>query len=127
MTDDEKWMNLACNEALKAFGRTSPNPLVGAVAIKDNKLVSTGYHHKAGLAHAEVDCLKENINYSGATLYVTLEPCSTHGRTPPCTQKIIENNNKTGFPSAEIKNIQRIIVGIMLKYASCHHPVCPLS
>ncbi|MCH2206604.1 MAG: bifunctional diaminohydroxyphosphoribosylaminopyrimidine deaminase/5-amino-6-(5-phosphoribosylamino)uracil reductase RibD [Lentisphaerales bacterium] len=101
MTDDEKWMNLACDEALKAFGQTSPNPLVGAVAVKDNKLISTGYHHKAGLAHAEVDCLKENIDYTGATIYVTLEPCSTHGRTPPCTQKIIDNK------------IKRVVIGTL--------------
>ncbi|MCM8530168.1 MAG: bifunctional diaminohydroxyphosphoribosylaminopyrimidine deaminase/5-amino-6-(5-phosphoribosylamino)uracil reductase RibD, partial [Lentisphaeraceae bacterium] len=95
MNTHEKWMSLACDEALKAFGQTSPNPLVGSVAIKNGKLLSKGYHHKAGQAHAEVDCLKDtSIDYSDAELYVTLEPCSTHGRTPPCTEKIISKGIK---------------------------------
>jgi diaminohydroxyphosphoribosylaminopyrimidine deaminase / 5-amino-6-(5-phosphoribosylamino)uracil reductase len=101
MTEDEKWMNLACDEAMLALGQTSPNPLVGAIAVKNGKLLSKGHHHKAGLAHAEVDCLKSNIDYTGATLYVTLEPCSTSGRTPPCTKKIIE------------KNISRVVIGTL--------------
>ncbi|MCM8537121.1 MAG: bifunctional diaminohydroxyphosphoribosylaminopyrimidine deaminase/5-amino-6-(5-phosphoribosylamino)uracil reductase RibD [Lentisphaeraceae bacterium] len=94
MNTHEKWMSLACDEALKAFGQTSPNPLVGAVATKNGELLSKGYHHKAGQAHAEVDCLKDSIDYTDAELYVTLEPCSTHGRTPPCTKKIISRGIK---------------------------------
>lgn len=91
MTTDEKWMELACQEAQKAEGLTSPNPIVGAVAVKNGQLLSSGYHKKAGTGHAEVNCLKENIDYTGATLYVTLEPCSSHGRTPPCTEKVISS------------------------------------
>jgi diaminohydroxyphosphoribosylaminopyrimidine deaminase/5-amino-6-(5-phosphoribosylamino)uracil reductase len=94
MTDDEKWMEAACIEAEKGFGLTSPNPIVGAIAVENNKIISSGYHKKAGTAHAEVNCLKDDINYKGATLYVTLEPCSTHGKTPPCTQKIISSGIK---------------------------------
>lgn len=89
MKTDNEWMELACKEAEKATGLTSPNPIVGAVAVKDGKLLSSGYHHKAGSGHAEVECLKKNVDFKGATLYVTLEPCSTHGRTPPCTEAVI--------------------------------------
>jgi diaminohydroxyphosphoribosylaminopyrimidine deaminase/5-amino-6-(5-phosphoribosylamino)uracil reductase len=89
MTEDEKWMEIACREAEKAFGRTSPNPLVGAVAVKNGKLISAGYHQKAGEAHAEVNCLPKEQDFRGATVYVTLEPCSSHGRTPPCTERLI--------------------------------------
>ena len=91
MTEDEKWMEAACLEAEKALGLTSPNPIVGAVAVKENKIISSGYHKKAGTAHAEVNCFKEGLDYQGATLYVTLEPCSTHGRTPPCTEAVIKS------------------------------------
>jgi len=98
MTEDEKWMELACQEAKKALGLTSPNPIVGAIAIEDNKVLSQGYHKKAGSPHAEVNCIKNNIDYSRATIYVTLEPCSTYGRTPPCTQAII----KAGFKKVVI-------------------------
>ena len=94
MTQDEKWMELACQEAEKATGLTSPNPIVGAVAVKDGQVLSKGYHKKAGTGHAEVNCLKDGIDFKGATLYVTLEPCSTHGKTPPCTQKVIQSGVK---------------------------------
>ena len=87
-------MELACQEAERAFGRTSPNPLVGAVAVRSDAVISSGFHKKAGEAHAEVNCLNDDIDYSGATLYVTLEPCSTHGRTPPCTEKVIKSGVK---------------------------------
>jgi len=97
MTEHEKWMEEACLEAEKALGLTSPNPLVGAVAVKDGKILSRGFHKKAGTAHAEVDCLKKEINYQDATLYVTLEPCSTHGRTPPCTDAVIASGVKKVF------------------------------
>ncbi|MCM8539941.1 MAG: bifunctional diaminohydroxyphosphoribosylaminopyrimidine deaminase/5-amino-6-(5-phosphoribosylamino)uracil reductase RibD, partial [Lentisphaeraceae bacterium] len=91
MNTNEKWMELACLEAEKAAGLTSPNPIVGAVAVKDGKLISKGFHKKAGTGHAEVNCLNDNIDFTGATLYVTLEPCSSHGRTPPCTEKVIKS------------------------------------
>jgi len=74
---------------LSKRGFPSPNPYVGAVVVRDGKVVSEGYHQQAGLPHAEVEALR-GIDARGATLYVTLEPCSHHGRTPPCTDAIIE-------------------------------------
>ena len=98
MTRDENWMEMACQEAEKALGLTSPNPIVGAIAVKDDIIISRGYHIKAGSAHAEVNCIQEGIDYTDSTLYVTLEPCSSHGRTPPCTEAVI----KAGFKKVVI-------------------------
>jgi diaminohydroxyphosphoribosylaminopyrimidine deaminase/5-amino-6-(5-phosphoribosylamino)uracil reductase len=85
----EKFMRLALKLAQKAKGRTSPNPLVGAVVVKNNRVVGRGYHRGAGLAHAEVEALDDAGKAAcGASLYVTLEPCCHTGRTPPCVQKI---------------------------------------
>jgi diaminohydroxyphosphoribosylaminopyrimidine deaminase/5-amino-6-(5-phosphoribosylamino)uracil reductase len=94
---DEKFMRAALVEAKKALGRTSPNPAVGAVLVIDNRIVSKGHHREAGRAHAEIECLR---NFGApiparATLYVTLEPCSTAGRTAPCTDAIIKAGLKT--------------------------------
>src|SRR5215510_11589034 len=88
---DEKFMRAALVEAKKALGLTSPNPAVGAVLVIDNRIVSKGHHREAGCAHAEIECLR---NFGAAIpadaiLYVTLEPCSTTGRTAPCTNAII--------------------------------------
>ncbi len=89
---DVQYMQLALEEAKKGLGRTSPNPCVGAVVVKDNTLVSVGYHEKAGTPHAEVHALREaGAQARGATIYVTLEPCSHTGRTPPCSQAIVES------------------------------------
>ncbi len=89
------YMNMAVNLALKAKGRTSPNPMVGAVVVKDGKVVGRGCHEKAGLAHAEVVALDEaGENAKGAVLYVTLEPCAHFGRTPPCVDRIIQSKIK---------------------------------
>ncbi|EEF58456.1 bifunctional diaminohydroxyphosphoribosylaminopyrimidine deaminase/5-amino-6-(5-phosphoribosylamino)uracil reductase RibD [Pedosphaera parvula] len=78
--------------ARRAYGNTSPNPLVGAVLVKHGKVIGRGWHHRAGQPHAEVEALKDAASKGndpkGATLYVTLEPCCTHGRTPPCTEAI---------------------------------------
>ena len=94
----EKYMLKALELAEKAWGQTSPNPLVGAVVVKDDKIVGRGYHHCAGEAHAEVNALRDaGENAEGADIYVTLEPCSTFGRTPPCTQAIIEAGIKRVF------------------------------
>ena len=91
--NDTKYMARAIQLAKLASGHTAPNPLVGAVVVKDNKIIGEGFHHKAGTAHAEVHALREAGEYSqGATLYVTLEPCSHYGRTPPCAKAIIEAN-----------------------------------
>ncbi len=76
---------------LAARGRTSPNPMVGAVIVKDGKIVGEGYHRRAGEPHAEILALEQaGERARGAALYVTLEPCCHYGRTPPCTKAIIE-------------------------------------
>src|SRR5688572_4494900 len=82
-------MREALQLARRAYGHTSPNPMVGALVVKGRRILSRGWHHKAGLPHAEIEALC-GINASGATLYVTLEPCSSHGRTPACTDAIIK-------------------------------------
>ena len=86
-------MRLALRLARRGYGMTSPNPMVGAVLVKGGKIIGRGWHRRAGLPHAEIEALhetqKHGQNSKGATLYVTLEPCSTHGRTPPCTDAII--------------------------------------
>jgi len=98
---DQYYMNLALDLARKSEGQTNPNPLVGAVIVKSGKVVAKGYHEKAGLPHAEAIALnKAGTKARGADLYVNLEPCCHHGRTPPCTEAII---------SAGIK---RVILGI---------------
>src|SRR5262252_2169414 len=89
---DEKFMRAALVEAKKALGWTSPNPAVGAVLVIDNRIVSKGHHQEAGRAHAEIECLRDfgAPIPARATLYITLEPCSTAGRTAPCTDAIIK-------------------------------------
>ena len=100
---DVQFMQLALGLAQRGYGTTSPNPMVGAVLVKGGKIIGRGWHRRAGLPHAEIEALsdaqKHGHNPKGATLYVTLEPCSTHGRTPPCTDAII---------AADIK---RVIIG----------------
>ncbi|MDP3014000.1 MAG: bifunctional diaminohydroxyphosphoribosylaminopyrimidine deaminase/5-amino-6-(5-phosphoribosylamino)uracil reductase RibD, partial [Candidatus Subteraquimicrobiales bacterium] len=88
--DHEYFMRRAIKLAEKGRGTTSPNPLVGAVIVKNGRIIGEGYHLRAGEAHAEINALnstKENAR--GATLYVTLEPCCFHGKTPPCTEAVI--------------------------------------
>ncbi len=83
-------MLLAVEEACKAQGRTSPNPCVGAVIVRDSKIVGTGYHKKAGTPHAEVHALQAAGEAArGATIYVTLEPCCHTGKTPPCCEALV--------------------------------------
>ena len=89
---DEKYMRAALIEARRGLGHTSPNPAVGAVIVRGGRIVARGFHHRAGLPHAEIEALralKKPGLAAGATIYVTLEPCSTHGRTPPCVSAII--------------------------------------
>lgn len=91
----EYFMGLALKLALKARYATSPNPMVGALVVKNGKIIGRGYHQKAGLAHAEAIALDEaGKNAKGATMYVTLEPCAHFGRTPPCVDKIIKSGIK---------------------------------
>ena len=88
---DEQYMARALSLAARAIGHTHPNPMVGAVVVKDGQIVGEGYHHKAGQAHAEVNALNEaGALAEGATLYVTLEPCAHYGKTPPCAKRVIE-------------------------------------
>jgi diaminohydroxyphosphoribosylaminopyrimidine deaminase/5-amino-6-(5-phosphoribosylamino)uracil reductase len=95
-------MQTALELARRGWGRTSPNPMVGAVVVRNGEVVGEGYHHRAGEAHAEVVALDAaGSATSGSTLYVTLEPCSTHGRTPPCTEAI----RRAG--------IRRVVVGTL--------------
>ena len=90
--NDELYMKRAIRLAKMATGHTSPNPLVGAVVVKDNTIVGEGYHHKAGEAHAEVHALDiAGEQVKGATLYVTLEPCAHYGKTPPCAKRVVES------------------------------------
>lgn len=124
-------MELALEQARKAWGDTHPNPMVGALIIEDGVIVASGYHRAAGQDHAEVDALK-NLGRrpkSGASMFVTLEPCCTYGRTPPCTQAIINagiqnvmigtvdpNPNVAGQGVAQLReNGVEVTVGIMEK------------
>lgn len=86
------FMKRALQLAEKGWGNTNPNPLVGAVIVKDNKIIAEGYHAEPGGDHAEIAALKNSTgDVRGATLYVNLEPCSHYGRTPPCAEAIIKN------------------------------------
>ncbi len=87
---DEEYMRRALELAEKARGKTSPNPMVGAVLVKNGKIIGEGYHQRAGLSHAEVIAINTATEEpAGATLYVTLEPCAHYGRTPPCTDAML--------------------------------------
>jgi diaminohydroxyphosphoribosylaminopyrimidine deaminase/5-amino-6-(5-phosphoribosylamino)uracil reductase len=91
MMDDRYFMERALDLAVKGEGYTSPNPMVGAVVVKDGQVMGEGYHEIVGGPHAEVNALDAaGARAKGATLYVTLEPCNHTGRTPPCTRKILE-------------------------------------
>ena len=93
MTSDEQFMRMALREAWRGLGRTSPNPMVGAAIVADGKILARGHHQKAGGPHAEIRALNNLSSPKQAreaTLYVTLEPCSSYGRTPPSTKAIID-------------------------------------
>jgi len=96
MVNYEEIMSLAIQLAKKGKGYVSPNPLVGAVIVKDGNIISTGYHHRFGDIHAEIDAINNagDIDFINATLVVNLEPCSHHGKQPPCAEKIAELNFK---------------------------------
>ncbi len=102
LMSDEHWMGRCLELAALAWGRTSPNPMVGAVVVHDGLAVGEGFHPKAGEPHAEVFALDAAGTLArGATLYVNLEPCNHFGRTPPCTEAIIEGG------------IERVVVGMV--------------
>ena len=90
MTDTE-YMRMALALAGRGAGRTSPNPMVGAVIVKDGRVIGEGFHERCGEAHAERNALAHcTESPAGATMYVTLEPCCHQGRQPPCTDAILE-------------------------------------
>ena len=98
-----RFMGQALGLARRAYGRTSPNPMVGALLVRSGRVLGRGWHHQAGRSHAEVEAIRDasarGCATKGATLYVTLEPCSTQGRTPPCTAAILA------------AGIKRVVVG----------------
>jgi diaminohydroxyphosphoribosylaminopyrimidine deaminase/5-amino-6-(5-phosphoribosylamino)uracil reductase len=99
--DDERWMNRALHMAEKGRGRTSPNPMVGAVLVRRGKVVGEGYHARAGEPHAEIVAIRNaGEKAKGATLYLNLEPCTHYGKTPPCVPAVIE------------AGVKKVIVGI---------------
>jgi len=99
------WMQHCLTLARKGLGRTAPNPMVGAVIVRDGVLLSEGWHESPGTAHAEVHAIQNlKAPASGSTMYVNLEPCCHHGRTPPCTDAIIA------------AGIQTVIVGMVDPY-----------
>jgi diaminohydroxyphosphoribosylaminopyrimidine deaminase/5-amino-6-(5-phosphoribosylamino)uracil reductase len=92
---DEEYMQKALMIARYAEGRTSPNPLVGAIVVKDGRIVGQGWHRRAGTPHAEIHALRQAGDLAkGSTIYVTLEPCSHYGRTGPCSKALIESGIK---------------------------------
>jgi diaminohydroxyphosphoribosylaminopyrimidine deaminase/5-amino-6-(5-phosphoribosylamino)uracil reductase len=89
---DQRFMKEALRQARKGLGRTSPNPAVGAVVVKGDRILAKGYHRRAGMPHAEVEALNMlGGKAAGGTLYVTLEPCNHYGKTPPCTEAILQS------------------------------------
>jgi len=98
----EEFMRAALGLARKGLGKTSPNPAVGAVVVRKGRVIASGFHRKAGAPHAEVEALSrlQGKARAGDTLYVTLEPCNHFGRTPPCTQAILE------------KGVRNVVVGM---------------
>lgn len=97
---DEQYMGWALRLAMRGWGRTSPNPMVGALVVRDHRIVGRGYHARAGELHAERVALNAAGDAArGATLYVTLEPCTHYGRTPPCTEAVLESG------------VRRVVIG----------------
>lgn len=102
MQRDGVYMERALQLAARGLGRTRPNPVVGAVIVDGDQIVGEGWHHRAGEAHAEVVALEQaGSRARGATLYVTLEPCSHQGRTPPCAPRLVE------------AGLARVVVGLV--------------
>lgn len=99
---DVKFMQRALELAKKGIGHTNPNPLVGAIIVKDGRIIGEGYHERYGEPHAEVNAFRNAVeDVEGATMYVTLEPCSHFGKTPPCANAIVE------------KKIKKVVIGLV--------------
>lgn len=150
---DDVFMKRALELSLNGIGKTSPNPLVGAVIVKNGKIIGEGYHEYYGGPHAEVNAIKNATeDVEGATIYVTLEPCSHYGKTPPCADLLVSNkvskvvismidpNPKVAGKGVEIlkKNGIKVVIGtlenearkineIFLKYIKDKKPFCILK
>lgn len=114
---DEKFMRAALAEARKGLGLTSPNPAVGAVIVSGGRVLSRGHHRAAGGPHAEIEALRQLRKpwpHDAATLYVTLEPCSTTGRTPPCTEAIVASGLRRVVIGAIDPNLRHAGRGVEL-------------
>ena len=99
---DESYIQLTIEIAKKGEGSVSPNPLVGCVIIKDNRIIGAGYHQKFGEDHAEINAINSSAeSLEGSTLYVNLEPCSHFGKTPPCVDRIIK------------EKVKRVVIGTL--------------
>ena len=110
MTADAKFMKSALVFAKKGLGNVEPNPAVGCVIVKNNKIIGKGWHKKFGGPHAEINALKNcKKSPAGATMYVTLEPCCHFGKTPPCTNAIIKAGIKKVV--AAVKDPTRKVAG----------------
>ncbi|CAH2712969.1 Riboflavin biosynthesis protein RibD [Neobacillus rhizosphaerae] len=111
--NDTDYMKLALNLAKGTLGQTSPNPVVGAVLVKENQIIGMGAHLKAGEPHAEVHAIRmAGDKAKESTLYVTLEPCSHHGRTPPCSDLVIRTGVRKVFVATTDPNPQVAGTGI---------------
>lgn len=121
MPGDAPYMRRALALAQQAWGRTAPNPMVGCVLVRDGKIIGEGFHHAAGQPHAEVEALRSCPDPKGATAYVTLEPCCTTGRTPPCTGALIRTGVSTVVIGALDPNPAHAGRGVkVLKEAGIH-------
>ncbi len=110
-------MRLALKEARRGLGRTSPNPCVGAVIVKNNHIISKGYHKKAGEPHAEINALRKAGGEAvGSTIYITLEPCNHTGKTPPCSHALVNAGVKRVVVGMEDPN--PLVHGDGIKYLS---------
>ena len=104
MPSNEQYMYRCLQLAALGAGNVAPNPMVGAVLVYDNEIIGEGYHEKYGESHAEVNCINSVVEKNRSlikksTIYVSLEPCSHHGKTPPCTDLIME------------KEIKKVVIG----------------
>src|SRR5437899_1655238 len=106
------FMGQALELAERGLYTTTPNPRVGCVIVRDGAVVGTGWHEKTGMPHAEVLALKEARDRArGATLYVNLEPCSHHGRTPPCADAIVDSGVARVVAAVQAPNPQVAVAG----------------
>lgn len=121
MTDNE-YMREAISLAKRGMGFASPNPMVGAVIVRDGKIIGSGWHKKYGQLHAErdafADCDARGVDCKGADMYVTLEPCCHHGKQPPCTEAVVEHGIKRVFVGSADPN--PLVAGKGIKYLRDH-------